>query len=177
MTTPPKFLMVAQITTTVGVQGEVKVRPETDDPLRLKGVKSIEAVLANGTTEVLAIEAIRMRKDGIVIGKFGGYDSPEAAAKLRQAWLRIPFEDAKRVPGKVLYADVLGLTAVDDMTGETLGTVREVFRAAQDLLEVITPDGREVLVPWVDVFVAKIDLAARQVRLTPPSGLFDEDTA
>jgi 16S rRNA processing protein RimM len=172
MAKPPDWLNLAQVVTTLGVKGELKVRPETDDPLRLKELASVSALLGTGARETLGIERVSMRKDGVVIVKFAGYDAPETAAKLRQAWLQIPFAEAKRKPGQVLYADVLGLEVVDDETGTPLGTVNDVLRAAQDLLEVVTPDGTEVLVPWIDVFVAKIDLDARQVRLKQMEGLF-----
>jgi 16S rRNA processing protein RimM len=51
--------------------------------------------------------------------------------------------------------------------------VREVLRASQDILEIVTPDGREVLMPWVDQFVKTVDLEAGQVRVTPIEGFFD----
>lgn len=173
MAKPPDWLDLAQIVTTVGVKGELKLRPETDDPLRLKELTAVSAKLADGTRETLAIERVSQRKDGTVLAKFQGYDTPEVAARLRQAWLQIPFAEAKRKPGQVLYADVLGLAAVDAETGTPLGTVNDIYRAGQDLLEIRTPGGQDVLVPWVDQFVAAVDLEARQVRIRPMEGLFD----
>ena len=173
MARPPEWLDLALIVTTVGVQGELKVRPETDDPLRLKELATVSAKLAHGERQTLEIERVSLRKDGTVIAKFKGYDTPEAAAALRQAWLQIPYAEAKRKPGQVLYADVLGLAVVDAETGAPLGTVNEVYRAGQDLLEIRTAAGKDVLVPWVDAFVASVDLAAREVRIKPMEGLFD----
>jgi 16S rRNA processing protein RimM len=169
----PSHLDLALVITPHGVKGELKVRPETDDPARLKGFKTIEALMPNGTRQQLGIENVTLRKDGVLLVKFAGYDTPETAGTLRQARLQIPFEQAKRQPGKVLYADVLGLKAVHADDGRELGTVREVLRAAQDLLEIVTPDGQEVLVPWVDAFVKQVDVAAGVVRLTPVEGLFE----
>ena len=171
MATPPAYLDLAQVQGTHGIGGELKVRPDTDDPLRLRELKQVDALLADGTRQVLTIAKVTARKDGQVLVKFEGYDSPEAAAPLRRAILQVPFEQAKRKPGQVLYADVLGLM-VQDEAGKPLGTVTEVLRAAQDLFEVKTPDGQEVLVPWVDVFVRRIDLEARVLVLSPPDGLF-----
>ncbi|HEY9722322.1 MAG TPA: ribosome maturation factor RimM [Oscillatoriaceae cyanobacterium] len=173
MTQAPQYLNVAQIVTPFGVQGELKVRPETDDPLRLKELKVVSCLLATGERIELHPEIVKLRKDGVLVVKFKEFDAPEPAAKLRRAWLQVPLSEAKREPGKVLYADVLGLIARDDATNAPLGTVREVLRAAQDLLEIETPDGKEVLVPWVDVFVKKVDLEGREIRLTPPEGLFE----
>lgn len=173
MAQAPEWLDLAQVVTTFGVKGELKVRPETDDPLRLKELASVSAKLATGARETLEIEAVARRKDGTVIAKFKGYDAPETAAKLRQAWLQIPFAEAKRKPGQVLYADVLGMAVVDADTGAPLGTVNDVYRAGQDLLEIRTADGKDVLVPWVDQFVAAVELETRTVRLKPMEGLFE----
>lgn len=170
---PPDWLDLAQIVTTVGVQGELKIRPETDDPLRLKELTEVSALLATGGREQLGVERVSLRKDGTVIAKFKGFDNPETAARLRQARLQVPFAEAKRTPGQVLYADMLGLIAVDDATDAPLGVVTEILRAGQDILEIRTDAGEEVMVPWVDAFVVRVDLVARQVRLKTIEGLFE----
>ncbi|MEB3328380.1 MAG: ribosome maturation factor RimM [Candidatus Sericytochromatia bacterium] len=169
----PEWLNLAQVITTLGVRGELKVRPETDDPLRLRDLQEVSALLATGARETLGIERVTLRKDGVVIAKFRGHDAPETAARLRQAWLQVPYAEAKRVPGQVLYADVLGMAVVDAATGDQLGEVSDVLRAGQDLLQVTRPDGAEVLVPWVDAFVAAVDREANQVRVHVLEGLLD----
>jgi 16S rRNA processing protein RimM len=169
----PDWLNLAQIVTTLGVRGELKVRPETDDPLRLRELTQVSALLATGARETLGIERVTLRKDGVVIAKFAGHDDPETAARLRQAWLQVPYAEAKRTPGQVLYADVLGMAVVDAATGGPIGEVSDVLRAGQDLLQIARPDGSEVLVPWVDAFVAAVDREANQVRLHVLEGLLD----
>lgn len=173
MVNRPEYLDIAQIVTTFGVKGEVKVKPFTEDPLRLKELKEVSCLLATGERVMLHPTAVKARPDGSVIAKFAEYDAPEPAGKLRQGLLQVPFADAKRTPGKVLYVDLLGLSVVDDASEQVLGTVREVLRASQDILEIVTPDGREVLMPWVDQFVKTVDLEAGQVRVTPIEGFFD----
>lgn len=170
----PDYLNIAQIVTTVGVKGELKVKPLTDDPLRLKELKEVSCLLATGERIVLHPTSVKARPDGVVIAKFAEYDAPEPASKLRQAFLQIPVAEAKREPGKVLYVDMLGLTVVEDATDRVLGTVTEVLRGAQDILEIKTPEGEEVLLPWVEEFVKGIDLEAGMVRVTPIEGFFEE---
>lgn len=173
MANRPEYLSIAQIVTTVGVRGEMKVKPLTDDPLRLKELKEVSCLLATGERIVLHPTSVKARPDGVVIAKFAEYDAPEPAARLRRAELQVKFADAKREPGKVLYVDLLGLPVVDDATDAVLGTVREVLKASQDILEIETPAGKEVLLPWVDQFVKTVDLEAGQVRVTPIEGFFD----
>lgn len=173
MAEAPEFLNVGQVITPFGVTGELKVRPETDDPMRLKGLKEIACLMPDGSRKTLALESVRLRKDGVLLVKFTGYDTPETAGQLRKVWLQVPYTEAKRTPGKVLYADVLGMAVVEESSGETLGIVTEVLRAAQDILEIKRPDGSEVLLPWVDAFVKSIDLDTRIITVTPIEGLFE----
>lgn len=169
----PEYLTVAQVVTTFGVRGDMRVRPESDDPLRLRELSEVSALLPSGERLTLKPAEVQKRKDGQLLVKFEGYDSPEKAAALRNAQLQIPYAQAKRKKGHVLFADVLGMAVVDDATGDRLGTVTEVYKASQDILAIETPQGEEVLVPWVDAFVKQVDLEAKEVRVTPIEGLFD----
>ena len=68
--------------------------------------------------------------------------------------------------------ELVGLTAVA-LNGETLGEVSDLLLgAAQDLLEVTTPKGEKVLVPFVYEIVPEVDLEAGRVTVNPPGGLF-----
>jgi 16S rRNA processing protein RimM len=49
-----------------------------------------------------------------------------------------------------------------------------VLRASQDILEIKTLEGQEVLLPWVDEFVKEVDLESGMVRVTPIEGFFEE---
>jgi 16S rRNA processing protein RimM len=44
---------------------------------------------------------------------------------------------------------------------------------AQDLLMVTTPDGNEILVPFVEQIVPEVNIEEGYILLTPPAGLFE----
>jgi 16S rRNA processing protein RimM len=46
----------------------------------------------------------------------------------------------------------------------------------QDLLVVEAPDGKEILIPFVEQIVPEVNVAEGFVLLTPPAGLFDINT-
>ena len=56
--------------------------------------------------------------------------------------------------------------------GEISGVITGV---AQDLLEIIKPDGKEFLIPFVKALVPKVDIAGGRILIDPPGGLIDED--
>ncbi len=70
---------------------------------------------------------------------------------------------------------LVGLDAVRD--GHVLGKIAEVRHfPAQDLL-VVQTGADQVLVPFVEAIVPRVDVAAGQVHMTPPPGLFNEQEA
>ena len=44
---------------------------------------------------------------------------------------------------------------------------------AQDLLMVTTPDGEEILIPFVEQIVPEVNVSEGYILLTPPDGLFE----
>ena len=70
---------------------------------------------------------------------------------------------------------LVGLTMVST-EGRHVGEVAEVVHsAAQDLLVVTTPDGGEVLVPFVAALVPEVDLQGGRVVVEDRPGLLDPD--
>ncbi|MCY1379924.1 Ribosome maturation factor RimM [compost metagenome] len=60
--------------------------------------------------------------------------------------------------------------------GTVLGSVTVVENyGAGDLLDIKTPDGRSVLMPFTKAFAPRIDIAARRIEAEPPLGLFEPD--
>ena len=86
---------------------------------------------------------------------------------------QVPADRVPADPEEFYDHQLVGLRAVDGGGGR-LGTVTGVdHRGAQDLLVVTTPDGVEVLVPFVAALVPEVDVRGGRVVLAPPAGLFD----
>ena len=70
--------------------------------------------------------------------------------------------------------DIIGFSVINDETGQRIGVLETVeFPAGQDVWTIRTQDGREVLFPAVEDFIAAFDMPAREVRILPPPGLLD----
>ena len=50
---------------------------------------------------------------------------------------------------------------------------RVEHKPAQDLLAITTENG-EVLLPFLKIFVPKVDIDSGMVEITPPGGLFEQ---
>ena len=160
-------LVVGQIHAPHGLHGEVRVEPRTDVASRFqKG-----AILECDGVGPLTIVSVRGDPTSRVI-HFAGYDTREAAAELRDRFLRVPRDESRRATeGAYLWADLVGLAAVTE-EGKEMGVVRDLLRAGpHDVLVVADAGGNETLHPMIDTVVRSVDLDARRIVLRPQEAL------
>jgi len=139
--------------------------PLSNQPERMKSVLVNQAPME--------VERTWMHGDHIIF-KFKGVDSISEAERLAGAEVSIPIEQRAPVPeGEYYQSDLLGCD-VFDSTGRRLGTV-EAWQetAGTPLLEVRTPDGKEMLIPFAKSICTKIDVQQRRIEVTLPEGLED----
>lgn len=140
-----------------GVHGEAKVFVTSDDPKRLCRLKKVylvrpsDALQANRRDgeRTLELTSVRMAGTTAICG-FRGIDTPEEMRKYRGMELWIDRSEALPLKeGEFYIADLIGLAVLTD-TGETLGTVKELFPTGANLvMTVVRPDGSEVLLPYI----------------------------
>lgn len=157
------MLVVAQIRGPHGVRGEVRVEPRTDvaDRLRVGVTLDCEGV---GPLTIMSLRG--ERTSPIVL--FQGYTTRPAADGLRDRFLRVPIDEARRAAkGAYLWADLVGL-AVRTPEGASLGVVRDLIRAGEtDVLVVRDDSGTEVLLPMLASVVREIDVAGGAIIVVP----------
>ena len=121
----------------------------------------------------MEVERTWMHGDHIIF-KFKGVDSISDAERLAGAEVSIPIEQRAPVPeGEYYQSDLIGCE-VFDATGRLLGTVSDFEETGgAPLLEVRTPDHKEILIPFAKSICTKIDPAQRRIEVTLPRGLED----
>ncbi len=155
-----------------GVKGEVKVFPTTDEPEKFKKLKTVWMKTAKEEWEI-KLQSVKFFKN-LVIVKFEGIESPEAAHKYRGATLWILREAAVPLKKDEYYqADLIGLSvAAED--GEILGTLTDVLETgANDVYEITMRDKRTVLFPAVKDCVKEVDLEAGRMTVHVMEGLLE----
>jgi 16S rRNA processing protein RimM len=166
-------LVVGRIAKAHGIGGEVSVDVHTDDPdHRFARGASLDTEPAERGP--LVVEKTRWHSGRLLV-RFAGLEDRNAAEALRNTLLvadsatSAPSED----DDEFWDHDLIGLDAVS-ADGATIGQITDVLHAGgPDLLVIDRADGGEVLVPFVTEFVPTIDVAAHQVVITPPEGLFE----
>ncbi|MCI4676536.1 ribosome maturation factor RimM [Candidatus Mycolicibacterium alkanivorans] len=171
-------LVVGRVVKAHGITGELVVDVRTDDPddrfapgnrLRLKPARG------DGGRDVV-IDSARPH-GGRLLVRLPGVSDRNTADALRGQLFVVdsaelpPIED----PDEFYDHQLEGL-AVRTADGSAVGSVAEVLHtAAGELLSVRTPDGAEVLVPFVSAIVTSVSLADGLVEIDPPEGLLDLD--
>lgn len=159
---PDPSILIGRILRPHGVHGEIRIEPLTDFPERFEGLERVYVDLPTGG-RWWTIDGVRPGKDGVILLHFEGIDTPEAVDLLRGGKLLLPRAEAVPLPEDVYYIDDLkGLRAYDE-SGTCLGKVREVYAFAQNVLEIRTLDGRDIMVPLVKQWVPVVDIAGDRV--------------
>ena len=154
-----------------GLRGEVRVRSYTADP---------DAIAAYGAlSDEAGTRQFRMRIVGHhkeqVIARFDGVDDRTAAEALNGVRLFLPREALPEPEDDEEYyhVDLIGLT-VETVDGSPLGRVRGVDDfGAGDVLDVVDPEGRSLLVPFTRAVVPVVDLENGRIVIDPPPGLLE----
>ena len=173
--TPSRFIECGKIINTHGCHGDVKVEPWTDTPRDL--IELGRVFVGEGDTK----REIKILRGSVMQGRFlmlslEGVTDMNAADSLRNTVLYADREDFHLEEGQYFLSDAIGLPVLDGREGREgtlLGTVTDISpNAASDIYTVTTPEGVEVLVPAIPVFVTEVK-PGEYVRMMPIDGMFE----
>lgn len=169
-------VVVGQIGRPHGLRGEVSVNLRTDEPERRFAVGTrLRAEAPRGSADRhshLTVAAVRQQGTSWLMA-FEELPDRTAAEGVRGILLHasVPTDESPEDPEEYYDHQLVGLTAYD-VDGAPLGTVAGlVHGAAQDLLTIATPDGREALVPFVAALVPEVDLPGGRIVVADRPGL------
>ncbi|MCI2959038.1 ribosome maturation factor RimM [Agromyces atrinae] len=173
---PGAQLRVGRLTKAHGLKGAIKLELFTDDPARrfVPGATFSlqvpdESPWFGKTLELRELKWYNQHP----VGFFVGVDDRSEAEALAKAILWVEHDAEADAEDDAWYDhQLVGLDVIRD--GQKVGTVARLEHfPAQDLLIVTTPSG-DVMVPFVKAIVPGVDIEARTVTVTPPTGLFEE---
>ncbi|KAI3800701.1 hypothetical protein L1987_28795 [Smallanthus sonchifolius] len=189
-----QFVEIGYISSVHGLQGEVRVKPNTDFPeMRFSepGKRWLKQQLL-GRDIIQEIELLEGRghhgqKSWII--KFNNVDKVEQAQQLVGSTILVLDEDRPELEEGDFYArDLVGMRVTLKETGEPVGNVVNVFDVGgSDLLQVKLDSSLEMIdkngnlkseaplvwIPFVEAIVPHVDLNKREMIITPPKGLLE----
>ncbi len=174
-----EFITVARVAKTQGRRGEVAADLHTDFPERFEERRHLSALLPDGGRRELDLEEFWPHK-GRMVFKFAGIESIDDAQSLIGAEIQIPREQRAELEAGAVYVSELVGCVVEAHSGDQpvrgLGRVQDViFGAGEAPLLQVMEGKKEFLVPFVESFIEKLDLAAQKIVMTVPEGLLELD--
>ncbi|MBR5383157.1 MAG: 16S rRNA processing protein RimM [Clostridia bacterium] len=153
-----EYLSIGEVLKPQGIHGEVKVRPDTDDPARFALLETV-FILKNDQYTPIKIEHVSVRADGFVYCILNGATTREEAESQRGIELFVDREHAVSLPdGAYFISDLLGCS-VCTQSGETVGTIKDVLQpGANDVYEIKCTDGKLMYLPVLPFVILSVDV-------------------
>jgi len=166
----PWNLLIGEITSPQGLQGEVRVFPHTDFPERFAELDRVGVQCGEEPVRVVTVTKAHTVGRVIVL-KLEGVETWDDAERLRGARLLIPRSWAVELgEDEYYYHQLIGLEVVTT-AGESLGPITAIWpTGANDVYE--TP---LALIPAVKEFVREVDLDHGRMVVEARPGLKKSD--
>lgn len=162
------YFRIGKISTTHGLEGNLKVHPTMDDPREILHIESLFFQTKEGYEEKL-LDSIRLQKNEIVI-KLHGIDDIETARRLIGTEVYIKREQYVELSKDEYYIpDLIGLQVLTD-EGKFLGIINDVIATgANDVYSVKREEGTDVLIPAIHECILSVDIeeGTMKVHLLP----------
>ena len=155
-----------------GIRGELYVQLYARQADWLDSLEKIY-LLAPAALELKCwtIERARPHKEGLIV-LVEGVSDRNVSETMRKSGVYIEEQLLTAPAGETIFLKQILNFTVCDPQEVPLGTVVGfATNGAQDLLCVQTPEGGEVLIPFVEAFIVKIDFDKRSVKMDLPPGL------
>ena len=169
--------MVGRIVAAQGLKGELRVNPLTDFPERFTSPGPRWLQGRSGPPRAMTLlQGRNLPGRSLFVIRLDGVNDRDDAEALVGHDLLVRADDRPPLAeGEFHLLDLVGLEVRLQADGEVLGTVTDLIHGGNDLLEValIAPEGRRVLIPFVEAIVPTVNLNEGWIGLTPPPGLLE----
>lgn len=168
-----KWFNVGKIVNTQGIKGEVRVISSTDFPEKryMRG-NVLYLFLPNSETPLqLTIKSHRKHKNFDLL-LFEGYENINEVEKFRDGIFKVPESQLGRLDeGEFYFHEIIGCL-VFTMQGGEVGKVIEILTpGANDVWVVKGKNGKEILIPYIDDVVKRVDVKEQIILIEPMEGL------
>ena len=170
------WLMVGKLVGVQGLRGELKVNPASDFPERFTkpGPRWLRARDGDQPTQIQLNSGRQLPGRSLFVVHVEGVNDRAAAEALVGQDLLVRGDDRPTLAdGEFHLLDLVGMEARLSEQGEVVGKVTDLISGGNDLLELKRPDGRTLLIPFVEAIVPEVHLDQGWLLLTPPPGLLE----
>lgn len=167
-------LKVGKIVNTHSLRGEVKVISSTDfEGERFEKGNKLLITRGNQLVKEVVVEGYRNHKNALLV-KFEGIDTIEEAEKLKNLQIKIDSEEISELEENEFYFhEIIGCEVFDE-NEKSLGEITEILTpGANDVWVIKSEKGKEILIPYIEDVVKKIDVKNKRIDIEVMEGLID----
>lgn len=178
-------IKIGKIVNAVGLRGEVKVYHYSDYKERFEELDEIiveRNAAKKHAAEKHIIENVRYQKNMVIL-KLKDVDDRNAAEALKECDVYITEADLRQLPEDTFYVkDLIGCRVINVPSGSDgesseeriIGVITDVLQnSAQDIYQVKTEAGKEVLIPAVGEFIKEINISEKIVTVSLIPGFLE----
>lgn len=163
-------VVVGRVRKPHGVRGEVAVEVLSDVADRFAVGRELILRAVGAAAHPVRIESSRGQGEVLIV-RFAGLESRDEAEPLRDALLEIEREAVPSAPEGSFYEyELTGCRLVDAAQGD-LGTVLDVIADGGGWLLEVERGAARLLVPFVDAYLRRVDIAERRIEVDLPPEL------
>ncbi|WP_125153754.1 ribosome maturation factor RimM [Clostridium rectalis] len=162
-----KYLNVGKIVNTHGLKGEVKVYSLTDNVERFN---DLHKVYIDGNE--VTILGCKFQKDRVIL-KIEGIDTIEEATKYKNKFIKVPRENAIKLPeGRYFISDIIGCNVFDE-NELYLGKVVDVIQTKNNDVYWVKGE-KELMIPVLKSIVVEININKEKIIIKPVKQWLEE---
>ena len=167
-------LKVGKIVNTHSLKGEIKVISSTDfEEERFKKGSKLLITRGNQLIREVVVQSYRNHKNFLLV-KFEGIDSVEEAEKLKNLQIKIDSDEVGELEENEFYFHQIIGCQVFDENDRNLGEIIDILTpGANDVWVIKGENGKEILIPYIEDVVKKIDITSKKVNIEVMEGLID----
>lgn len=174
---PEGWLQIGKIVAAQGLQGELRVYPDSDFPERfvIPGTRWLLRVQDEEPQAVELVHGRYIEGKGLYAIALSDITTRTQAEELRGCLLLVPESDRPTLGEDEYHVlDLIGLEVFNQLTQTVIGKVIDIIPAGNDLLEVqLDSPAKTVLIPFVKAIAPIVDLANGRIEIVPPPGLLE----
>lgn len=172
-----EWLNVGKIVNTHGLQGEVRVISKTDFKEQRYSTGNVLYIFDKNKKQIpVTVQSWRQHKQFDLVS-FEGYDNVNEVEIFKDCLLKVRASDLDDVleEGEFYYHEIVGMEVFTE-GGDEVGKIKEILSPGANDVWVVQPpgEGKEILIPYIDSVVKKVDKKKNSVTITPMEGLLDE---
>lgn len=168
-----KWFNVGKIVNTHGIKGEARVISKTDfAEERYAPGNQIYLFMPESKEPIqLTIQSHRVHKNFDLL-TFKGYENMSDVEKMKGGILKIREDQLTELDQDEFYFHEIIGCLVFTTAGEEVGKVREILTpGANDVWVVKGKGGKDILIPYIEQVVKKVDVKEQMIIIEPMDGL------